>query len=144
MAEKNPVLARRAKASGRSGLSIVELLVAITILAIGLTAYVKLSLVSRVAVDKGDYYSAASAFASNTLDGYKGQGYSNVVSQMGTSNSTVSGLPKGKMAVTVGYLGGNSSNSNIVEVDVTISWGYGLSSETGSITQSLLLCAPAS
>ena len=132
--------ARRAITLGRKGLSLVELLVAITILAIGLAAYLKLSLASRTAVDKGSYYSLASATAANQLANYQGMGYSSLPAY-GTTNSFLTVLPKGQETITVGPLDGNAANVNITQIDITISWGYGLSAQGGSVTQSLLVSA---
>ena len=132
--------ARRKRASGRKGLSLIELLVAITILAVGLAAYLKLSLASRVAVDKASYYSIASSYAANLLAVYQGMGYSNLPAN-GTTTGSITGLPNGQQTITIGPLDGNAANANITEIDITISWGYGLSSQAGSVTQSLLLSA---
>ena len=134
------VSARRHRLPGRNGLSLVELLVAITILALGLAAYLKLSLASRVAVDKGSYYSLASATAANQLANYQGQGYA-ALPAPGTMSGFLTVLPNGQETITVGPLDGNAANTNIKEVDITISWGYGLSAQAGSVKQSLLVSA---
>ncbi len=135
-----PFSARRAYASGRKGLSIVELLVAVTILAVGLAAYIKLSLASRVTVDKGQYYSIASVTAANALSNYQSLGYSGLPVN-GTTVSGMNVVPNGQQTVVIGPLDGNAANTNIKQIDITISWGYGLSSQAGSVTQSLLVSA---
>ena len=109
----------------------MELLVAITILAVGLAAYLKLSLASRVAVDKGNYYAVASAYAANQLANYQGMNYAALPAN-GTTTGTVSGLPNGQRSVTVGPLDGSAVNISISkQVDITVSWGYGLSARNG-------------
>lgn len=132
--------ARRAGVSGRTGLSLVELLVAITILVVGLAAYLKLSLASRVAVDKGNSYSVASAYAASQLANYQGLTYATLPAN-GTTTGSVSGLPNGQRSITVGPLDASAANLNIKQVDITVSWGYGLSAEAGSVKQSLLVSA---
>ena len=132
--------ARRNSASGRKGLSLVELLVAITILAIGLAAYIKLSLASRVAVDKGKGFALASAAAANQLANYQGLGYSGLP-ENGTTNYYLTALPNGQETLTIGPLDGNAANTNITQIDITITWGYGSGAGTGSVKQSLLLSA---
>ena len=134
------ISACRHRATGRSGLSLVELLVAITILALGLAAYLKLSLASRVAVDKGNYYSTASAYAANQLATYQGQIYAALPAD-GTISGPVFGLPNGYQTITVGPLDGNAANVNSRQIDITISWGYGLPAQAGSVKQSLLISA---
>ena len=131
---------RRPRVTGRSGLSLVELLVAITILAIGLAAYLKLSLASRVAVDKGSYYALASATVANQLANYQGQGYAALPAN-GTTSGFLTVLPGGQETITVGPLDGNAANLNIKQIDITVSWGYGLPAQAGSVKQSLLVSA---
>jgi len=135
-----PISACRHRATGRKGLSLVELLVAITILAIGLAAYLKLSLASRIAVDKGSNYSTASAYAANQLAAYQGQIYGALPAN-GTTSGSVLGLPNGYQTITVGPLDGNAANINSKQIDITISWGYGLPAQAGSVKQSLLISA---
>ena len=134
-----PVARRGAKT--RHGLTLVELLVAIVILVIALGAYLNVALASRASVDKGQYFTMASQLAGDRLADYQGLGYSGLPAY-GTYNYTLSNLPNGTMSVVIGYLNGNSANTNITQIDVTITWGLTNSSlpqEAGSVKQSLLL-----
>ncbi len=108
---------------GRIGLTLVEVLVAVTILSLALLAYINVAFASRVTVDKGSYFTLAAQAAGDRLADLRGGGYAGLAD--GTTSYTVSGLPQGQMTVTIGPLEGNPNNQNIKQVDVTVSWSAG-------------------
>ncbi len=102
------------------GLTLVELLVAATILSVAMLAYVTVASAGMLATRQGDYYATAAKAASDIIADLQAAGYANLTS--GTTTYSVSGLPAGKMTVTIGALDGNSANSSIAQVDITVTW----------------------
>ena len=132
--------ARRLTPSGRHGLTLVEVLVAMTILAMALLAFITLAFASRATVDKGNYFTIAAQVAGDKLADVQGMGFSGLTD--GTTNYTVSGLPQGQMTVVVGPLDGNLLNTNIKQVDVTVTWSAGGKAEpqtAGNVHDTILV-----
>ncbi len=101
-------------------MTLVEILVACVILSIGLLAFVTASQASRLQLAKSSYYTLAAQAADSEIKDCEGSGFSGLTAGKTTYN--VTGIPGGKMTVVIGPLDGNASNTNIVEVDVTVSW----------------------
>lgn len=125
--EKQPLLqkelrfsARQRRLPDRRGFTLVEVLVAVTILSIALLAYVTVAMASRGAMDKGADYAAAAQAAGDKIADLQGTGFSSLTD--GTTSYTLSGLRQGVMKVVIGPLDGNSANINIKQIDVTVTW----------------------
>jgi Tfp pilus assembly protein PilV len=112
-------------------LSLVEVLIAVTILSIALLAFVAASVASRGAVDRGNYATLAAQAAGDMLADLQGQGYTYLVTNAGTTNYTVAGLPQGAMSVKIGPLDANVANTNVEQIDVTVTWNVGLVQRPG-------------
>jgi prepilin-type N-terminal cleavage/methylation domain-containing protein len=106
-------------------MTLIELLVAMTILAIALIAYLDISGAASSANKKGDLYAIATRYANSQLETALADGVSLLTD--GVVTSSISALPNGVMKVTTGAPAGVSSSTDIKEVDVTITW-----SETGT------------
>ena len=124
----------------KQAFSLIEVLIAVTLLSVALLAYVSAISVARNAVDRGNFFMLASEAAATKIADLQGGGYVSLVNN--TTNYTVSKLPGGKMAVTVGYLDGLSANGYIRQIDVVVTWtaGTGQTAQAGgSIKQSVLI-----
>ena len=124
------------------GLTLVEVLVAVTILSLALMTYLSVLQTSHDAVNDGDEFTVAAQAIDNQIAQLQGLGYSGVSSSDGITNYTVPRLKNSAMTVTVGPLGGNASNTNIVEVDVKLTWTprkVGSKAITSTVTQSVLM-----
>lgn len=125
---------------GQCALTLVEVLVAVTILSLALLAYLSVSLASRGQVDKGNYYTLAAQAAGDQIAGAQGNGFNTLVN--GTTTYTVAGLPQGQMTVVVGPLDGDANNKAITQVDVTVTWGAGSTrtpETAGSVKQTIVI-----
>ena len=135
-------LARRSS-PGHFGLTLVEVLIAVTILSLALLAYLNAAVASRAALDKGNFYTIAAQIAGDKITECQNLGYANLVD--GTTTYTISGqgMRQGRMTVVIGPLDGNALNTRIKQVDVTVSWAAA-SSQTpqtaGRAKQSTLIC----
>ena len=130
----------RRRAGKQCAFSLIEALVAVTILSLALLAFVGAAQGARNATDRGNFYAVASEAAAAKIADVQGGGYYALTP--GVTNYTVSKLPAGKMTVTVGNLDGSSSNTYIWQIDVVVSWsaGNGQTAQAGgSIKQSALV-----
>jgi len=125
----------------------VEVLVAVTILSIGLLGCLSLVGMARDTSDKGDYYGIAARAAAGRIERLRGlalqqDGFVALAAEPVSSPYAVSGLPGGSMTVTVDSLDGNPANADIKEITVTVSWNSkspGQSSAAGRFTQNTLI-----
>jgi hypothetical protein len=121
-------------------MSLVEVLAAVTILSLALLVFVTVSQSSRALTDKGDATTRAAQSADDMINTLTSQGYSSLSS--GTTTYTVSNLRNGLMNVVIGPLDGIKANKNIIEIDVTVTWGAYSSAtpqSAGNITRSTLI-----
>lgn len=133
-----PFLARRRQSPGRLGLTLVEVLVAVTILSMALLAYLSVIQTSHEAVNDGDEFTVAGQAITNQVAQMQGQGYAALSN--GTTTYSVPRLQNSAMTVTVGPL--NTSDTNILEVDVRLTWRprkVGSKAITATVTQSSLI-----
>jgi type II secretory pathway pseudopilin PulG len=124
----------------RKAMSLVEVLAAVTILSLALLVFVTVSQSSRALTDKGDATTRAAQSADDMINTLTSQGYSSLSS--GTTTYTVSNLRNGLMNVVIGPLDGIKANKNIIEIDVTVTWGAYSSAtpqSAGNITRSTLI-----
>lgn len=134
-------LARRRLLPGRRGLTLVEVLVAVTILSLALLAYLSVIQTSHEAMTDADEFTVAAQAVGNQITQMQGQGYGALTN--GTTNYTVLGLPQSTMAVKIGPLDGNAANTNIKQVDITLTWTprkAGSKAVTATLLQSTLIC----
>jgi hypothetical protein len=120
--------------------SLVDVLVAVTILSIALLVYVTAAQSSRALTDKGDATTRAAATADDMINTLNAQDYSDL--SLGTTTYTVSNLRQGVMTVVIGYLDGSSANTNILQATVTVTWGAYSSAtpqSAGNLTRSTLI-----
>lgn len=122
------------------GFTLVDILVAVTILAVALLVYLSTAQASRALTDKSDATTRAAQTAEDMINTLQAQGYSALTS--GTTNYTVAKLRQGTMKVVIGYLDGSSANTNILQADVTVTWGAysGASPQSaGNVSRSTLI-----
>lgn len=135
-----PFQARRRQSPGRRGLTLVEVLVAITILSMALLAYLSVIQTSHEAVNDGDEFTVAGQAVASQIAQLQGRGYAGITS--GTTTYTVPRLANSTMTVIIGPLAGNAANTNILEVDVKLTWRprkAGSKPVTATVTQSSLI-----
>ena len=121
-------------------MSLVEVLAAVTILSIALLVFVTASQSSRAINDKSDATTRAALAADDKIDTLVGQGYPTLTA--GTTTYAVSNLRQGLIKVVIGSLDGSAANTNILQIDVTVTWGAYSSAtpqSAGSITRSTLV-----
>ncbi len=117
---KTAAAARIARFSSR-GLTLVEVLVAVTILSIALLAYVTVISSSRDAFTDGGEFSLASQAITDEISQLRGgTGYPALV--YGTTTTKVAGLPKWTMTLVVKALPQAPTDTNIKEIDITVTW----------------------
>ena len=124
----------------RRAMTLAEVLAAVTILSLALLVYVSASQSARALTDKSDAITRAAQAADDMIDTLTGQGYASLVA--GTTNYTVSNLRSGLMQVVIGPLDGDSTNQNIIEIDVTVTWSAysGVSPQSaGNVKRSTLI-----
>jgi len=102
------------------GFTLVEVLVAVTILSLALLAFLSAIVASGRSAAKGDYYILAARAAGDRLAAVRAGGYAALSD--GATEYTVSGLPGGRMRVTVGPLDGSAAYTDIRQVDVRVTW----------------------
>ena len=121
------------------GLTLIEVLVAMTILAIALIAYLNIAGAVSNANKKGDLYATATRYANSQLDLVLATGASQLTN--GVVTTSISALPDGVMKVTTSTPAGVTYNTGISstvikEVDVTVVWsGSGAATSTGGMVQ---------
>ena len=118
----------------------VKVLVAVTILSLALLAYLNVTLASRAAVEKGSAFTIAAQVAGDKIAECQAKGYGGLAD--GPTTYSVSGLRQGQMMVVIGPLDGNPSNTDIKQVDVTVTWaaaGGQMPQTAGSVKHSILI-----
>jgi len=120
-------------------MTLVEVLIAMTILSIGLLAMTDVIATAQRASTKGSYDSIALQAAENEIADDEASGYTNL--SAGTTVTSVPNLPNGTMTVTIGPLDGDSNNDSIWQVDVTVTWdvGSGPAAVCGNLSMSTLI-----
>ena len=123
------------------GMTLVELLIAVSILSLALLAYLSVALASRGAVDKGHFLTRAAQAAGDKITEYRTKGYDGI--SFGTTTYNVAGLPEGLLSVVVGPLDNDAANANIKQIDVTVTWAASGGTQTpytsGRVTHSTLV-----
>ena len=138
-----------------TGLTLIEVLMAMVILSVALLAGSTMIVASHTATIKGNIYTIASKAAADTIAGYEANGYSSLTD--GTIGPTVYTAPAGEEQVppginmmvttTIGPIGPPvfpSSATNIKEVDVNVTWNSGSSAYAnlaGQVKTSTLISA---
>lgn len=102
------------------GLTLIEVLVAITICSVALVVMCKVIVAAQRTTMKGDYYNIATQAASDQIVNQQTTNFGSLVE--GTTTSAVAGLPSGQMVVTIGPLDGDSGNTDIEQIDVVVTW----------------------
>ena len=113
-------------------MTLIEVLVAMTILSIGLLAMTDVIAASQTAATKSKYDAIALQAAQNEVANDEATGYNDLtagttvtIAATGVTNA-LTGMPPGStMTVVIGPLDGDSDNDSIMQVDVTITWGGG-------------------
>ena len=121
-------------------MTLVEVLAAIAILSVALLAFVTASQSSRASTDKSDATTRAALAADDKIDTLVGQGYPALTT--GTTTYTVPNLRQGLMKVVIGPLDGDLTNTNIMQIDITVTWSAYSSAtpqSAGNITRSTLI-----
>jgi len=138
-----------------TGLTLIEVLIAMVILSIALLAGSTMIIASHTATLKGDLYTIASKAAADAIAGYEASGYSSLSDgttgpALYTAAAGEEQVPPGvKMWVTttIGPIGPPvfpSSATNIKEVDVNVTWDSGSSAYAnlaGQVKTSTLISA---
>ncbi len=105
---------------GQRGMTLVEVLVAVVILSFALLAYLTVIQASDAALSDGNEFTVASQAAGDQIAQDQGLGYTGLIS--GTNTTAVPGLSGGQMTSVIGPLDGSSANTNILQVDITVTW----------------------
>ncbi len=105
--------------SGRKlrGFTLVDLLVAVSIMSVALIVFLAAALTARGVIDKSQYVSLASQSASSQAAATLG----NVSSlAAGTTSASVTGIPQGQITTTVSTYGGSAY---LKRADFSVTWG---------------------
>ena len=103
-----------------AGMTLIEVLLALTLLSTTLLVYLSVMQGANQAGQKGNYIAIATRAAGDQIALAQATNVSLLTN--GSSTYTVAGLPGGAMNVTVGYPGGSSANPTIKQVDVIVTW----------------------
>jgi type II secretory pathway pseudopilin PulG len=121
----------------RRGLSLIELLVTITVLAIGLIGVAAMFAASYKTQVQAHFASVATDTAATRIEEYKAAGYNAIGDDAFPRAFAVNGLPQGTgVASYRPYPDANSTNQYLIEV--TVSWGGG-PGIAGSVSLPLVL-----
>ena len=126
-----------------TGLTLIEVLIAMVILTIALLAGSTLIVASHTATIKGDLYNIANRSAADAIASYEANGYSSLPSSLSTQSVTYP-LPGIMMTTTttIGTPQFSSSATNIKQIDVVVTWTSGSSASAnlaGQIKASTLI-----
>lgn len=102
-------------------MTLVEVLIAMTILSAALMLFVDVLAQGNTVSRKADAEQIATQAALDQMTTFQQNVYSNLTTDSQTTTA-VSGLSGGQMTVKIGALDGNSTNTNIRQVDITVSW----------------------
>jgi Tfp pilus assembly protein PilV len=116
---KNRVRRRRPQCA-KTGLTLVETLVAVIILSIALIVYLDVLVAANRATRKGDYLARASQVAAGRIALIQAQGFAALVP--GRRVYRVDTLPQGRMTLTVRAMGSGATGSHIKQIDLRITW----------------------
>lgn len=129
-----------------SGLTLIEVLIAMVLLTVGILAGSTLIVASHTATIKGDLYNVANKAAADIIAGYEANGYAALPS---TSPAAVVTTPLPGITMTttttVGAPSFNSAATNIKQIDVVVTWNAGSSASAnlaGQVKASTLMSAP--
>jgi type II secretory pathway pseudopilin PulG len=122
-------------------MTLVEVLVALTLLSVTLIVFITVIRGANQAGQKGSYLAIATRTAGNQIALAQATNTSLLTS--GTTTYTVAGLPKGSMTVKIGPLAGNAANTYIDQIDVTVTWSNASTTAKvgGIVTMSTLVSA---
>ncbi len=99
------------------GFTLVDLLVAVSIMTVALMVFLSAALTARGVIDKSRFVSLASQTASSTAATSLGNAGSLA---NGSTSTAVSGIPQGQITTTVSTYGGSAF---LKRADVSVSWG---------------------
>jgi type IV pilus assembly protein PilV len=112
---------------GRRGLSLIELMVTITLLAIGLVAVSSMFIVGYRTQLHAHFASVATDLASKRIEEMKSSGYNGINAVTFPPTFTVSELPSGAGALSfAAYPDTDSANQYLCQVTVTWAGGRGI------------------
>jgi hypothetical protein len=133
-------------------MTLVEVLLAITICAVALAAMGNVIAASNGSADKGNCYNIATQIASDDIITFENTAFDQIAEVTTTSTFTRTGanlteiepmLPSGVTMTetdTIGPLGGNSSNTDILQCDIVVTWTTsGNAQASGQVKMSTLL-----
>lgn len=102
-------------------MTLVEVLLAMVILSSALMLYVDVLARGNTVSRKADAEQIATQVAMDKMTSLQQNAYSNLTTDSQTTTA-VSGLPGGQMTVKIGALDGNAANTNIRQIDITVTW----------------------
>ena len=123
----------------RRGITLIDLMVAVSIMSIALLVFISASLTARGVIDKSQFLSIASQ--SGTTQAATSLANVNSLT-VGTTNATVSGIPSGAVSTTISNY---AENTTLKRADIAVSWGAASSKTTfsaGSLSIATLQSAP--
>ena len=103
-----------------AGLTLVEVLVAVSILSIAIVVYTDVVLMASNSTKKASNLTIATRAAGDQIAVYQDTDASTLTN--GTTTSSVAGLVNGSMTVVISAPGSASSATNLKQVDVTVTW----------------------
>jgi type IV pilus modification protein PilV len=106
--------------TAQSGFTLIECLVAIVILALGLTGVVGCFTAALVSNQRASHLQLATSIAQDTIEDMRSRGFGGVDYDAFPASSTISQLPGGTKTIsfTTPYL----SNARLLKVSVNVSW----------------------
>jgi prepilin-type N-terminal cleavage/methylation domain-containing protein len=121
------------------GVTLVEVLVAVTILSIALLGYLTVIEASHNSMTDGSEFSLASKAISDSTAAERGLGFSSLSN--GTTTVSVKGLINGTLTTVIGPMPSAPLDQNLKELDMTVSWisAKSAGAETTTLTQSALM-----
>jgi prepilin-type N-terminal cleavage/methylation domain-containing protein len=114
-------VARRRAGSRRSGFSLVELVIALVVMVIGVTATFSLTLIAIQADSESAHFTIARATAQREMELIRTKVWSAMPNVAGSTVSVPTTLPNGTVGVTV-QPENTSSQSGLDLVTITVSW----------------------
>lgn len=126
----------------RAGMTLVEVLVALTILSVALLVYVDLLAMGNTISRKADLETQAAQIAMDRLTQIEQTAYP-LIQTDSTNTFPEATLPNGALIVRIGPLDGNASNLKIRQIDVTVVWSNAFTTQTGGrVRMTSLVSAP--
>jgi prepilin-type N-terminal cleavage/methylation domain-containing protein len=115
---------RWSRLSGRSGVTLVELLVTMTILAIGLVGVASMFIVAYQSQIQAHYASVATDAAAAKIEEMKAAGFGDINATTFPPTFTVAGLPSGQGTCSFQPYP-NSTSTDQYAINVTVAWEGG-------------------